>query len=133
MILGNSLNVENDSINQIPEQLKFIYAVILGPLIETAIFQYFAIILILKLTLQTNLINKVQRKHIIILIGLSSFLFALTHNYNFWYTFFAFIMGVYFGWVAVLSEILRLKKINVFLSVGLLHILINLIAYVTSS
>jgi hypothetical protein len=102
---------------------EYIMVVFLAPLIETAIFQYLFIVMLLK-----RFIKKVTLNYMLLLIMISSLLFAMIHIYSFFYFLIAFIMGLYLGYITLLSEFFREKKINVFISVFLTHSMINLVA-----
>lgn len=105
--------------------LEYILVVFIAPLIETSIFQYLLIVFILK-----HFSYRTKQIQIIFLLIISSLLFAFTHLYSFYYFIVAFIMGIYFGYIALLSEFFRQKKINVFISVSLTHSMINLVAII---
>lgn len=125
-ILGDNLGDQNDVLISLPRNIEFILAIIVAPFFETAIFQYFFIILILNL-----LIKKPTPFHLFLLILNSSILFALTHMFSLLYFIHAFIMGFYFGYITLLSEYFREKKVNVFISVGGAHALINLVTFLS--
>ena len=122
--LGENLGDQNDLLVSLTRNMEFILAIIIAPFFETAIFQYFFIILILDL-----LIKKPTPFHLFLLVLISSILFALTHLFSLLYFIHAFIMGFYFGYISLLSEYFREKKINIFISVLLTHSLINLVAF----
>lgn len=128
-LLSIDLGNQNDTID-FPENMKLIFEVVIAPFFETAFFQYFFIVLIPTLLFKLNLISKITKKHYTVFILLSAFLFALTHIFSLLYFLFAFLMGVYFGYITVISEFSRKKKVNVFISVGITHSAINLLAII---
>lgn len=129
-LLGIDLGKENDMLLSIPKHFQFILAVFIAPLIETAFFQYLPIVLTLKTLLELNIISTCSKKHYFIVIVISSFLFALIHTFSIVYFLIAFIMGLYFGYITIISEFVRKKKVNVFISVGLVHTIINSMAVI---
>ena len=125
-LLQNYSQLIENPIDKISQDIKFVLVVVVGPFFETAIFQYLLIVFILK-----YLIKNPTNKHFIGLVIFSAFLFALTHNFSTYYILFSFIFGIYFGYLTIMSEFLRKKKVNVFISVGLTHSIINLITFLT--
>tara|TARA_B110000285_G_C15008589_1_gene555212 strand:+ start:372 stop:866 length:495 start_codon:yes stop_codon:yes gene_type:complete len=123
--LETSFGEENETALFSSKILEYILVVFIAPLTETAIFQYLLIVFILK-----NFSYKNKQIQITFLMIISSLLFALIHLYSFYYFIMAFIMGVYFGYITLLSEFFREKKINVFISVFLTHSMINLVAMI---
>lgn len=123
-ILGENLGDQNDVLYSLPRNMEFILVVIIAPFFETAIFQYLFIILILDL-----LIKEPTSFQLFLLVLISSILFALIHVFSLLYFIHALIMGFYFGYIALLSEYFREKKINIFISVFLVHSMINLVAF----
>ena len=99
--------------------LALIIFVIAAPLIETILFQYLPITLIMYL-----LKNYKRRQTFSILI--SATLFGLSHPYNLTYIFLAFLVGVVFAYFFLLS--IKRKEIP-FLNVFLIHLLLNFIPY----
>lgn len=129
-LLGINLGQENDSILSIPKNMQFILTIFIAPLIETVFFQYFPIVLTLKTLLKVKIISSYSKKHYYFAIIISSFLFALIHTFNIVYFFVAFFMGLYLGYITVISEFVREKRVNVFISVGLIHTILNLMAII---
>lgn len=129
-LLGIDLGNKNDSLHSIPKSIRFILTIFIAPLVETAFFQYFSIVLALKTLLNLNVISSFSKKLFYTSIIISSLLFASIHIYSITYFFVAFIMGLYFGYITILSEFIREKKINVFISVGLVHTSLNLMAII---
>lgn len=129
-LLGIDLGQENYSLLSIPKNMQFILAIVIAPLIETAFFQYFPIVLTLRTLLNLNIISSYSKKHFYVAVIISSFLFALIHIFSIVYFFVAFIMGLYFGYITIISEFIREKRINVFISVGLVHTFLNLMAII---
>ena len=116
----------NNPVDELPKNLRFVNVVIIAPFIETAIFQYFLIVFVLKI-----LIKNPSNIHYVLLTTFSALLFALTHTYSILYFFITLIFGLYYGYITILSEFLREKKVNVFISVGGAHALINLVTFLT--
>lgn len=114
LILSNSLDkgiltspfFENESLIYI-----FTIVVILAPLIETFIFQFFIIEILLHLN--KSKINK------IIIITTSSLLFGLSHYFNVHYFIFGVIFGILLSSCYLLAKIR--KDINPFLLTLLVH------------
>ncbi len=129
-LLGINLGQENDSLLSIPKNMQFILAIFIAPLIETAFFQYFPIVLTLRILLNLNIISSYSKKYFYVAVIISSLLFALIHTFSIVYFFVTFIMGLYFGYITIISEFVREKRINVFISVGLVHALLNLMAII---
>jgi|TARA_B110000114_G_C15069561_1_gene389016 hypothetical protein len=129
-LLGTDLGQENDSLLSIPKNMQFILTIFIAPLIETAFFQYFPIVLTLKTLLEVKIISSYSKKHYYITIIISSFLFALIHTFSIVYFFIAFVMGLYLGYITIISEFVREKRVNVFISVGLIHTIFNLMAII---
>lgn len=95
----------------------FILSVLIGPLLETFLFQYLIIETLCKFKLNNNLI-----------IWISAILFALTHNYNLIYLLAAIFPGILYA-----SYYLYLKKENrknIFFTIYALHSLTNLVVFI---
>tara|TARA_R110001583_G_C5514211_1_gene397004 strand:- start:71 stop:556 length:486 start_codon:yes stop_codon:yes gene_type:complete len=105
-IMANSSNLK-----------QFFVGVILGPIIETLIFQILVIKLVLIIT---------NKKSIVIFS--SAFIFGLTHYFSFFYFTYAFTVGLFFAYLYFLSE---LKKINPFLTLLIVHSLYNLLIFLS--
>ena len=116
---------ENETSFFLSKAMEYILVVFIAPLIETAIFQYLLIVLILKHFSYRN-----KQIQIILLLIISSLFFALMHLYSIYYFIIAFIMGLYFGYITLLSEFFRERKINIFISVFLTHSMINFVAMI---
>lgn len=95
---------------------KIILASIIGPLIETLIFQHLIIEIIYK-------IPKIKNTNFIAII-ISSLSFALTHSYNITYIIYTFIIGLLLAYAFV---IYREKSFSSFWIVTLIHSLRNTI------
>jgi hypothetical protein len=95
----------------------FFLTCIVAPLIETFLFQSFAIMLT----------KKLLSKNICIQAGISAMLFSLAHLYNTWYIFFSFIIGLVFatGYIAYF----RRGGITAFAAIATAHFLRNLAAF----
>lgn len=119
-------NLADNPIDALPQNLKFVNVIFIGPLIETAIFQYALIVFVLKIIIKTP-----SNFHYIFFTSFSALLFALTHTYGILYFSISLIFGLYYGYVTILSEFLREKKVNVFISVGGAHAIINLVTFLT--
>lgn len=94
-------------------QEQFIIAVLLAPLIETAIFQFIVV----------EILYEKLNKYIIAFI--SAILFASSHLYNFIYFVFAFILGLLFAYLYFVGR----EKNKGFLLVFLIHFIYNLLVF----
>lgn len=97
----------------------FIITVVIGPLIETLIFQLGIIEIVLYFK-KTKIFE-----YLAILI--SSLFFGLTHNYNIYYLIFGTIIGFLFAIIYLVAK--KRKDMNPFIVVCLGHAIINLIAF----
>ena len=97
----------------------FLVSVIIGPLIETLIFQFGII--------EIFLFFKKNKIFELIAIVLSSILFGLTHNYNLYYLVFGIIVGFIFAIIYVVAK--KRNDMNAFTIVFITHIFTNLIAF----
>lgn len=106
--------------NYLIESITFwslISGIFISPFIETFLFQYLFIVVLGK---------RLDGKHLFYLIVLSSLIFASLHIFmSFYYGVSAFLMGLYFGYIAVLSDFYRTKKISTLLTVYIVHASIN--------
>ncbi len=107
------------------KNLEYILIVFIAPFFETFFFQYLLIVVFLRC-----FFVKIKRNHITFSLVVSSLLFGSIHIYNFYYFIIATIMGFYFGYITLLSEFFREKRISVFISVFLCHSIINLISLI---
>ncbi|WP_422614472.1 type II CAAX prenyl endopeptidase Rce1 family protein [Ascidiimonas aurantiaca] len=98
----------------------FITSVIIGPLIETFLFQYCVIELILYF--KKNVSFK------ILALFLSALLFGLAHYYNIYYIVFTLIIGFVFAFIYLIGK--ERNDTNGFRITWLAHIVMNLIAFV---
>jgi hypothetical protein len=94
---------------------KFVFGVLIGPLVETFIFQF----------LIEKIFNSIF-KNIIFLTLFSAILFGLNHHYGGFYILYSFILGFYFTYLYLV--LLRLKR-KAFLTVLLLHSFYNLFVF----
>lgn len=88
----------------------------LVPLLETLIFQ----------TIVIEIILKINNKASILSIIISAFIFGLIHNYNAYYQFSAFLIGLFYAWIYLFIK--KNKKESAFLFLVLIHSTNNLIA-----
>lgn len=97
----------------------FVITVIIGPLVETLIFQL-GIIEIVLYYRSTKFSGYLA-------LSISSFLFGLTHNYNIYYI----IFGTFIGFILAASYLIAKKRkdMSPFLLVCFAHAIINLIAF----
>lgn len=95
----------------------FIGSVIFGPLIETFIFQFLIIEILLSLKLNKNLI-----------LLISTILFSLSHNYNVIYIIAMLFPGLLYSSYYLFLKVEKRK--NIFLTIFILHSLSNLIAFI---
>jgi len=111
-IYGHSFIDKVHQFKSIQEQ--FIMAVLLAPLIETAIFQFIAV----------EILYEKLNKYVIVLI--SALLFASTHLYNFVYFIFAFVLGLLFVYIYFIGR----EKNRGFLLVFSIHFIYNLLVFI---
>jgi hypothetical protein len=91
---------------------KFLFGVLVGPFFETFIFQF----------LIEKIFNSIF-KNIVYLTLLSAILFGLSHNYDWFYLLYSFIIGFYLTYLYLL--LLRSKR-KAFLIILLIHSFYNL-------
>lgn len=96
---------------------QIIVASIIGPLLETFIFQY-GIIEILSS-------NKIFKEKKIIIAIISSLLFGISHSYSYLYMFYAFIIGLF---LAYSYFVYKKKGFSAFWIVFIIHCLRNTIS-----
>lgn len=124
LILFETTEGENNT-SYLQENLSLgslFFGVVIGPFIETLIFQYFFIIFLGK-----SFSEKLNDKILMLLIVVSALFFGAIHlSFGILYAISAFIMGIYLGYITILSVFLREYKINIFLSVYAVHAIINL-------
>jgi len=127
--ISKSYFQNQDFINTSLEGLEigeiFLIVVILGPLIETFLFQFVLIELIILLFKSIKI-----RGGQVIAVLVSSFLFAATHPYSFIYLFSALISGLMYGIFYLISK--RKKGLNGFSVVFIVHSFYNLIVFLTN-
>lgn len=97
----------------------FFKVVVFAPIFETFIHQWILLILPLKYMF------KPTKRNLLIMVIVAAFIFGTMHYYSINYVFYAFIMGLYLNYIAVVSVFLRKQKINIFVSVFLVHLFIN--------
>lgn len=106
-------NTTENGLKDFSNNEKFVLIVLIGPLVETAIFQYLPIKILEKLGIKNNLIKIIA----------SSFLFALLHFYNPIYIVMTFISGLLLNKFYLES---RTKSNFYFFLTALLHSMYNL-------
>lgn len=130
VILSNSILLfsSNQEILDNPISDKSIWVqigkgIVLKPFLETFFYQVLFIIIPLKFMMEEKKSNYIK-------VGLfSAFLFGVAHFYNFYYIFYAFGLGLYFSYITLMSVFLRKNKISVWLSVYLIHLIINSLSF----
>jgi len=100
-----------------PMFVKFILFIIMGPFLETIIFQY------LPYQILANLLKGRNKKIIIIII--SALLFSFTH----WYGIFYFLYALVIGLILMFSYLSRLEKGDSFQAILIIHTLFNCIVF----
>lgn len=110
--IGGPSNIINLSISN-----QLLFLVIIGPLFETFLFQHLVIIFF----------NKIINNHIIITI-ISAILFGLSHYYSIFYMFYSFILGILLAYSYIIY--FKYKKQSPFITVFIIHLLRNLIAFI---
>ena len=103
--------------DSITEQLLF--GVLIGPIIETLLFQSLIISIICKIVKKT-------RFNLIPALVISAIAFGLNHSYNLVYIIYTFIIGIFLAFVYYVA---RFRKESATLSVFLIHSIINLISF----
>ncbi|MEB3347812.1 CPBP family glutamic-type intramembrane protease [Aquimarina gracilis] len=97
--------------------------IILGPVIETLVFQVFLIRAFIILG-EISFGDKTNRNTILIVsIFLAAAIFGVLHFYSVFYTVSAFILGLYFGWIYYLCI---QRKAHPFFAIFVIHALYNL-------
>ena len=123
LLSGSLLTFIEPSITEIPffKSISlfevFLISVIFGPLIETFIYQFLIIEILSKFKVNTNII-----------IGISTIIFALSHNYNIIYILVIIFPGVLYASYYIYLKVE--KKHSPFLMIFVLHALSNLVAFV---
>lgn len=111
---------DKNSTSYTVQQVSFVSlftGILLNPFLETWFFQYFFIVLLGK---------KQPINTVLYLLFLSSFIFASLHIVmSLAYGIAAFFMGLYFGYIAILSSFLRAQKIPTLISAFAVHATIN--------
>lgn len=124
--ISQSYFEEEDFINTSLEGLEigeiFLLTVIIGPLIETFLFQF----LIIELVLLSFRKIKIRGGEFLAVL-LSSILFATTHPFSFIYLFSAFISGIIYGIFYLIAK--NRMGLNGFLVVFIVHSFYNLIVF----
>jgi len=115
----------NTSLEGMGTGVIFLIVVILGPLIETLLFQFLLIELVILLFKSIKI-----RGGQFIGVLVSSFLFAAAHPYSFIYLLSAFLSGVIYGFFYIISK--NRKGLNGFLVVYIVHSFYNLIVFLTN-
>lgn len=99
--------------------VTFLTVIVVGPIVETFIFQFAVIELFIRFYLKNNII--------LVSIIVSSLLFGVSHSYNVFAVLNSLIYGViyaHFYWI------FKLKKRNSFLFVILIHALYNFYVFI---
>lgn len=116
----NETFVDKNSTSYTIQKISFLSlftGILLNPFLETWFFQYFIIVILGK---------KQPINTVLYLLFLSSFIFAGLHAVmSLAYGIAAFFMGLYFGYIAILSSFLRPQKIPTLISVFAVHATIN--------
>ena len=102
---------------------EFLIIVLFAPIIETLIFQFAVIELVL------NYIKQKSTYYIAVL--LSGSLFGISHFYNLQYTIYCFIIGIGFALMYLIAK--KRKDINPILLVFLVHSFTNLIGFISNN
>lgn len=90
MFMFGSINMGNPFFWDLSLSEQFVLAVIIGPIIETLIFHFVLIELLLYLLKKT-----IYRNYFVIVI--SAFLFSMVHYYSFSYLILSFFVGIIFS------------------------------------
>jgi len=101
----------------------FFLTVVFSPIVETLIFQFIVIEVVL------YVFNKFKWKNsILISIGISGLAFGLSHSYNIYYIIVTFIIGVLYAFYYVVAK--NIRSLNPFWTVTFLHTLSNLSVFI---
>lgn len=101
----------------------FLIVVVLAPLIETFLFQY----LVIELILWAFSYLKIEYGEIVALI-ISTILFCITHNFSYFYLFNSFISGFIYSITYIIAK--NKKDMNPFWTVFIIHSFSNLTTFV---
>lgn len=99
----------------------FFIAVIIGPLIETLIFQAFILLFI------NFLLSKFKNESFIIPVLISAIAFGLYHSYNLTYIIYGLFVGLVLA--SAYTIVLKNRKENPILIVSIIHALVNFVPY----
>lgn len=125
-LIANLFLKEQDFINSSLEGFEvgeiFVIVVFLAPLLETFLFQFIFIELIIFI-FQYFKIQKGEYFAILI----SSIVFSSTHNFSTFYMFNSLVSGLIYGWFYVFSK--NKKGLNGFVTVFTVHSFSNLVAF----
>ena len=111
-LIETELNTANFSLLEI-----FFVTVLIGPVLETFIFQFLIIEILLKLKIKNNLI-----------ILISTLAFSLSHNYNLIYILLIIFPGILYSTYYLFLKIENQK--TPFLNIFLLHLLSNFVSFI---
>jgi len=112
--------IENDIINESTNMEKFWLSIVLAPLIETFLFT----MLIIEFSL--HLFQRVKIKNYIAIL-FSAILFSWSHNFSVVYIIYAFITGLIYGWLYLLTK--NRGVFMAFSTVFLVHFINNSVAF----
>ncbi len=119
-----NVDISNENpIDKYPKELVFFLSVIIGPALETLIYQY----LPYKVMEYFNLIK--HRRGIYSLFIISTLFFALSHPYSLAYIIYAFFMGLLFIVLFYISYNIRKDKYASFWLLTLIHMIINTLVF----
>jgi len=112
--LFGPIRVSGDYLGSIPLYMELIIAALVGPLIETFLFQFLGIYLLLRLS----------RFPLWVVICISALIFGALHTYSAYHVFYAFVGGVIFA-VAFVACKQKRGYFYAFWVVALIHSLVN--------
>jgi hypothetical protein len=119
----DSEQITNRAIQGFDTANKFVLVVIFGPLVETFIFQFLVIELILIFFKRAKLSHGE-----IISIIIASFMFSMTHGYSTFYIFYAFISGFIYAYFYIFAR--KRKGMNGYLTVAFVHSFSNFSGFI---
>jgi len=119
----DSEKITNSAIQGFDTANKFVIAVLFAPLIETLIFQFLVIELVL------FLLKRAKHSYgEFFSILVSSFLFSMTHSYSNYYILYAFISGFIYAYFYLFAR--KRNGMNGYLTVAFVHSFSNFTGFI---
>ena len=102
----------------------FLLSVVIGPFVETCVFQFFIVESVFLFVENNSRAKKVA-------CILSSMLFGLSHYYNFYYVLVMVLVGLFYCWVYIFIKNWKSRK-SAFWSLTLIHLINNAFAFIVN-